>query len=155
MCRFLRLRPGKFPSPRLRSQRLSRAPVSDRNRKVLPDRSTPFLIYERAHCVAETRGFSNRPAGLSLREKVARTLIPVRRRAVRCCQLADGYPEEDARCRARRRFQMRAAVAGARRLAPAAVLAKTNRDGRLKNRCSVLRHGSKRASKRRPPRRPA
>src|SRR6476469_261408 len=127
MYRFLRLRPGKFPSPRLRSQRLSCASVSDRTRKVLPNRSTPFLIYERVHCVAATRGFSDRPAGPSLREKVARTLIPVRRRAVRCCQLADGYPEGDARCRVRGRFQMRAAVADARHLVLAAVLARTNR----------------------------
>src|SRR5262245_66347842 len=93
MCRFLRLQPGKFPSPRLRSQRLTRASVSDRNRKALPDRSTLFLVYERGHRVAMTRGFLNRPAGLSLREKVPRILIPAQRRAVRCCQPADRSEE--------------------------------------------------------------
>src|SRR6266704_3730881 len=123
MCRFLRLRPGKFPIPRLRSQRLSRASVSDRNRKLLPDHLTPFVICERVHCAAAMRGFLSRPADPFLPGTVARILVRAQRRAVRCCRPVHGYPEEDARYKARRRFQMRSAVAGAMRLVLAAVLA--------------------------------
>src|SRR5215467_2670628 len=128
MCRFLRVRLGKFPSPRLRSQRLSHASVSDRNRKLLLDRSTPSPIHEPVYSVAATREFLNPRAGPSLPGTVARILIRGRRRAVRCCQPADEYPEGDARCRARYRFQIRAAVAGARHLVLPALLTRTSRD---------------------------
>ena len=138
MCRFLRLRPGKSPSPRLRSQRLSRASVSDRNRKLLPDHLTPFVIYERVRCAAAKRGFLSRPAGPFLPGTVARILVRARRRAVRCCRLADGYREGDARYKARCRFQMRSAVAGATRLVSAATQARTNRDARSKDRRLVF-----------------
>src|SRR6266480_7635872 len=147
MCRFLPLRPGKFPNPPRRSQRLLRASVSDRKRKLLPDHLTPFAIYERVDCATATRGFLRRPAGPFLRGKVAWTLIPARRQAARCCQLADGHPEGDARCRARRHVQMRSANADATRFVSAAILARTNRDARLKNRHRVLQPWSRRASK--------
>src|SRR6267154_1656865 len=127
MCRFLRLRPGKFPSPRLRSQRLSRASVSDRNRKLLPDHLTPFLTCERVHYAAAMRGFLSRPAGPFLPGKIARILVRARRRAVRCCRPVHGYPEEDARYKARRRFQMRSAAANETRLVLAVIQARTNR----------------------------
>src|SRR6266850_1757961 len=116
MCRFLRLRPCKFSSPQLRSQRLSRASVSDRNRKLLPDHLTPFVICERVHCAAVMRGFLGRPAGPFLPGTGAEILVRARRRAVRCYRPVHGYPEGDARYKARRRFQMRSAVAGATHL---------------------------------------
>ena len=153
MCRFLRLRPGKFPSPRLRSQRLSSASVSDRSRKLLPDHLTSFVICERVHCAAARRGFLSRPADPFLPGTGARISVRARRRAVRCCRPVYGYPEEDARYKARRRFQMRSAVAGARRLVSAAILARTNRDARSKDRRLVLQPRSKRALKHQPPRR--
>src|SRR5919106_4216669 len=132
MCRFLRVRPGKFPGPRLRSQHLLRACVSDRNRKLLPDRLTLFAICERVRCAAATRGFLGRPVDLFLPGNAAWTLVRARRRAVRYCQFEDGYREGDVRCRARCRFQRRAAVAGATRLVSAATPARTTRDARLK-----------------------
>src|SRR5438046_7306083 len=113
MCRFLHLRLGISPSPRLRSLRLSRASVSDRNQKLLPDHLTPFAIYERVDCATATRGFLRRPAVPFVLGKVAWTSIPAQRQAARCCQFVDGHPEGDARCRARRRSQMRATIAGA------------------------------------------
>src|SRR5262249_49593180 len=125
MCRFLPLRPGKSPSRRLRSQRLSRASVLDRNRKLLPDHLRPFLIYVRVYPVAATREVSSRPAVPFLPGTVARILVRSRRQAGRCCQLADGYREEDARCRVRCRFQMRAAAADATDLVLVATLART------------------------------
>src|SRR5437763_13372156 len=146
MCRFLRLRPGIFPIPRPRSQRLSRVSVSDRNRKLLPDYLTFFVICERVHCAAARRGFLSRPAGPFLPGTDAGILIRAQRRAVRCCRPVHGYPEEDARYKARRRFQMRSAVVGATQLVLAAVQARTNRDARSKDRPLVLQPRSERAS---------
>src|SRR6266404_5884930 len=131
-------------------------------------------IYERVRCAALTRAFSSRSADLFLPETVrpiwsARTcprfqkrrhvaalqkaLQKARRRAARCCQLSDGYPREDARCRARYHFQRRAAVAGATRFSPVAGPARTNGGGRSKDRLFSLRPRSERAWKRRLPRR--
>src|SRR5262245_10423878 len=133
MCRFLLLRRGKFPTPQLRSQRLSRTSVSDRTRKFLLGHLTPFVICERVHRAEATRRFSSRPAGPFLRGKAARILVQARRRAVRCYRPADEYPEGDARCRARCRFPRRYAVAGPTRPVSAVILARTKRDGRSKD----------------------
>src|SRR6516165_8485157 len=121
MCRFLRLRLDKFPSPRPRSQRLSRPSVSDRNRKLLSGYLTPFLVSERVPFAAVTRGLLSRPADPFPPGKVARLSGRAQRRAARCCRPADEHPEEDARCRARCRFQRRSAVAGATHLVSAAI----------------------------------
>src|SRR6478609_10937569 len=138
MCRFRRLRPGKSPSPPLRSQRLSRAFVSDRNRKLLPDHLTPFVIYERVRCATATRGLLSRPVDLFLPGTAAAISVRARRRAVRCCRLSDGYREVNARYIAQRRFQMRPAVVDATRLVSAVIPARTNRDERLKDRRLVF-----------------
>src|SRR5258705_10582161 len=151
MCRFLRLRSGKVPSRPRQSQFRSCASVSDRNGKPSPYHLTPFVIFERVRCAAPRREFLSPPTGPFLPETVARILVRARPRAVRCCQLADGYREEDARCKARRRFQRRAAVVGSTRLVSAAIPARTNRDARLKDRRFVLQPRSKRASKHQPP----
>src|SRR6266404_8530392 len=135
-----------------------------------------FAIYERVRCAALTRALSSRPADLFLPETVrpiwsARTcprfqkrrhvaalqkaLQKARRPAVRCCQLSDGYPAEDARCRARYRFQRQAAVAGATRFSPVAGPARISRDARSTDRLFSLRPRSERAWKHRLPRRAA
>src|SRR5215470_6286353 len=71
MCRFLHLRRGKSPSRRRRSQRLLRASVLDRNRKLLTDHLTSFVICERVRCASATHESLNRPAGLSLPKTAA------------------------------------------------------------------------------------
>src|SRR4029453_15609918 len=138
MCRFLRLRHGKFPSPRLLSQRLSRASVSDRNRKLLPDRLAPFVICERVHCAPAMRGFLSRPAGPFLPGTVARILARAWLRAVRCCRPVQGYPEGVARYKAKRVFKIGPEMPGATRLVLAVIQARTNRDARSKDRRLVL-----------------
>src|SRR4029077_4717244 len=89
--------------------------------KTLPDRLTPFVIYERVRCATATRGFLSRPVDPFLPGTAAGISVRARRRAVRCCRLSDGYREVNARYIARRRFQMRSAVAGATRLVSAVI----------------------------------
>src|SRR3981081_3870925 len=103
-----------------------------------------FAIYERARYATSTHAPSGRRVDLFLLEMAARISIQALRRALRCCQLLDGYPEGDACCTARCRFQRRFAVAGAARFSPVASRARTTRGARLADRHFSLQPRSER-----------
>src|SRR6266478_9765304 len=106
-----------------------------------------FAIYEQVRYAAPTHAPSARRVDLFLPEMAAPISIQARRRALRCCQLLDGHPEGDARCKAQYHFQRRAAVAGAARFSPVASPARTTRGERLKDRHFSLQPRSERAWK--------